>query len=73
MTYRQFFRAATGHDPYPYQRRLAEGDPLPQLPNIPTGCGKTAALVLGWLWRKRFARPQIRVPSDKPAFAASWP
>jgi hypothetical protein len=26
MTYRQFFRAATGYDPYPYLRRLAEAD-----------------------------------------------
>jgi hypothetical protein len=45
------------HDPYPHQRRLAEGEPLPQLLNFPTGTGKTAAVILGWLqgWRLRRA------------------
>lgn len=57
MTFSEFFRAATGHDPFPYQRRLIEADPLPHLLNIPTGAGKTAAVVLGWLWRKRFVSP----------------
>lgn len=59
-TFADFFRAATGHEPYPYQCRLAEADPLPQLLNIPTGAGKTAAVVLAWLWRRRFATPEIR-------------
>lgn len=48
MTYREFFRTATGHDPYLYQCRLAEEDPLPQLLNIPTGAGKTAAVILAF-------------------------
>ncbi len=39
-TFPDFFRAATGHEPYPHQRRLAEQDPLPQLLNIPTGCAR---------------------------------
>jgi hypothetical protein len=47
MAYSEFFRsAATGHDPYPYQRRLAEADPLPQLLDIPTGAGNTASVIL---------------------------
>ncbi len=45
VTYRDFFRAATGHEPYRYQRRLAEEDSPPQLLNIPTGGGKTAAVI----------------------------
>lgn len=64
MTYREFFRAATRHAPYPYQCRLAEGDSPPQLLNIPTGAGRTAAAILGWLWRRRFASPEVREASD---------
>jgi CRISPR-associated endonuclease/helicase Cas3 len=56
MTFEQFFEAATAHTPYDYQRRLAEGDAVrccqSQLINIPTGLGKTAAVVLAWLWNR---------------------
>lgn len=65
MTFAQFFHAATGHPPYPYQCRLAGGDAAPadgrlehgtdchsRLINIPTGLGKTAAAVLAWLWNR---------------------
>jgi CRISPR-associated endonuclease/helicase Cas3 len=49
-----FFRAATGHEPFDYQRRLAGGDggraAESLLVNVPTGLGKTAAVVLAWLW-----------------------
>jgi len=66
INFDQFFRAATGHgEPFAYQRRLAWGDnatrpdwlscPDPagcrsRLINFPTGLGKTAAVVLAWLW-----------------------
>jgi CRISPR-associated endonuclease/helicase Cas3 len=47
-----FFRTATGgREPYPYQERFAEATPLPHLLRAPTGAGKTATAVLGWLWR----------------------
>ena len=48
------FKQATGYDPFPYQRALAEGKQLPELLEVPTGTGKTAAAILGWLWRRRF-------------------
>ncbi|MCY4414903.1 MAG: CRISPR-associated endonuclease Cas3'' [Chloroflexi bacterium] len=51
MTFGEFFAKATGHDPYPYQCRLAQGPSLPTLLKAPTGSGKTEAAVLGWLWR----------------------
>ncbi|MDY6808087.1 MAG: helicase-related protein, partial [Actinomycetota bacterium] len=52
----EFFRTATGNDPYPYQRRVAtEGDRLPDVIDIPPGLGKTAAVVLGWLWRRQLS------------------
>lgn len=68
-TFSEFFRAATGHDPYPYQRRLAQEDQLPKLLNSPTGAGKTAAVILGWLWRREFASPGVRKAGDDPASA----
>ena len=51
-----FFRAATGNAPYDYQSRLAGGDSgracESYLIAIPTGLGKTAAVVLAWLWNR---------------------
>ena len=49
--YRAFFRRATGREPFPYQCSLAEGE-WPDLLDVPTGLGKTAAVVLAWLWRR---------------------
>lgn len=67
-TFEQFFEAATGHAPYDYQRRLACGElvagesrelwlnhgtaPGSKLINIPTGLGKTAAVIVAWLWNR---------------------
>ena len=52
--YRQFFEKATGgRTPYDYQIRLAEDPECKSLLiNIPTGLGKTAAVVLAWLWNR---------------------
>ena len=62
-----FFQKATGNTPYDYQCRLACGERNgrpktewlasgmecnSQLINIPTGLGKTAAVVLAWLWNR---------------------
>ena len=68
---------APGHDPYDYQKRLACGEQQSGEPrdswlqhgadcrsaliNIPTGLGKTAAVILAWLWN--------RVALEKPG----WP
>lgn len=65
--FKEFFKTATGdgkgangHDPYPFQMRLALGEQLPELIDVPTGMGKTDAVVLGWLWRRRFAGQEVR-------------
>jgi CRISPR-associated endonuclease/helicase Cas3 len=56
--FQRFFSVATGHRcaPYPYQQRLANGDGgvacESLLISIPTGLGKTAAVVLAWLWNR---------------------
>ena len=55
MTYDELVqRCSNGaRRPYDYQRRIAE-EGLPQLLAAPTGAGKTMAIVLGWLYRRRF-------------------
>lgn len=55
-----WFLAVSGHSPYPYQVALATGAELPDLLSVPTGAGKTAAAVLGWLWRRRFGPLSLR-------------
>lgn len=65
--YHAFFQAATDFKtpPYDYQRRLAESACESRLITIPTGLGKTAAVMLAWLWN-RAGHP------DK-AHRAQWP
>lgn len=63
-SFRTFFKRATGHAPYDYQKRLAGGKPsecegpnqgipcVSQCIDVPTGLGKTAAVVMAWLWNR---------------------
>ena len=61
LEFADLFRHATnGNDPLPYQERLAMSDAFPSLLDVPTGLGKTAAAILGWVWRRRFASESIR-------------
>ena len=68
MKFPKFFKIATGYEPYGYQCRLACGEKrqgeteeawlshgtlcTSRLINIQTGLGKTAAVVLAWLWNR---------------------
>src|SRR6266576_546631 len=56
MNFGEFFKAATGNSPYDYQSRLAGNDSGTacdsRLINVPTGLGKTSAVVLAWLWNR---------------------
>ena len=76
LSFEAFFQAATatesnpaGNKPYDYQSRLAGGDDgtacASQLISIPTGLGKTAAVVLAWLWN--------RVAYPDSAHRETWP
>lgn len=56
--YPSLFRQATGEEPFPFQSAFARD--LPSLVNVPTGLGKTAMAVLGWLWRRQCAGEDIR-------------
>lgn len=87
MNFDRFFKAATGHPPFGYQCRLAcgerpdgEQDPAwlehgaacqSRLINIPTGLGKTAAVVLAWLWNRTGVPKEASVPAS--AAFAPWP
>lgn len=56
----RWFHKATGNEPYPFQIHFACETTLPELVDVPTGMGKTAMVVLGWLWRRRFAEEKVR-------------
>ncbi len=56
----KWFNSVAGKPPFPYQERLATALDLPYLLNVPTGSGKTAAVVLGWLWRRCKADKPVR-------------
>lgn len=57
MDFEEFFRQAYGRTdrsfgPFDYQKELAEKEHWPDLLEVPTGMGKTAAVVLGWLYKR---------------------
>lgn len=54
-----WYAAALGVPPYPYQQRLAAED-WPDVLKIPTGLGKTAAILLTWLYKRH--RHDARTP-----------
>lgn len=61
--FQQFFQKAMGSCdgslplPHPYQARFASQADFPQLVRAPTAAGKTAAAVIGWLYRQQ-SRPK---------------
>ncbi len=57
-----FFETATRSTikPFPFQSNFAFAAEIPSLINVPTGLGKTAMAVLGWLWRRNGASNQIK-------------
>ena len=66
VTYDDFFERAVGYPPYPFQRRVVGVGRLPELIEIPPGYGKTAAIVLAWLWLRCFAPdPAVRASTPR--------
>lgn len=64
--YEAFFNQATGQpSPLAYQTRCALDNPLAALLEVPTGLGKTAAAILAWLWRRRFADEAVRAGAPR--------
>lgn len=60
-----WFNKLTGYAPHPFQRRLALGEKWPPLACIPTGAGKSAAVVLAWLWKRHLGTPQQRLVTGR--------
>lgn len=56
--YGDFFRRATGMEPFAYQ--LEVGRKLPNVLRMPTGSGKTEAVMVGWMWRTRHVKDTPR-------------
>ena len=69
MDFKAFFESVTstesqaGNTPFDYQERLAL-QPWPDLLDIPTGLGKTAAVVLAWVWKRGWRPDGLRVAPD---------
>lgn len=53
--FKAFFTTAFDdqREPYAYQQRLADEACISRLISVPTGLGKTAAVVLSWLWNRQ--------------------
>lgn len=51
-----FFAQATEKAPYDYQRRLGESAQPPAVLQVPTGAGKTQALIGSWLYARRIRK-----------------
>ncbi len=65
MGFDAFFRNVTGYAPFPFQRRFAKAPSLPQLVCVPTGLGKTAMAVVGWLWRRFGGNEELRAATPR--------
>jgi len=51
--YTDFFKKTTGNTPYPYQEKVFENLLKNMLLKAPTGAGKTAAIIVAWLYRRK--------------------
>lgn len=64
-TFDEMFAICTGTPPYDFQRAFALAPTLPDLLEAPTGSGKTATAVLGWLWRRKHGSPEQRAEAGR--------
>lgn len=61
LLFNSVFKKATSFHPFPFQKRIAlSRTGFHELVKIPTGAGKTAGVVLGWIWKRRFASDEVR-------------
>ncbi len=68
MSFSDLFEKATKgqQKAFPYQSVFAESGKLAELVHAPTGSGKTATAILGWLWRRFFHKdPSVRAATPR--------
>ncbi|PSR24350.1 MAG: CRISPR-associated helicase/endonuclease Cas3 [Sulfobacillus thermosulfidooxidans] len=65
MNYETFFKSAVGFTPYDYQVALAASSSLTGILHVPTGMGKTDAVITAWIWHRRFASPEIAATTPR--------
>ena len=66
--YIDLFRSAFAQGertPYPYQERLAHAPAWPELLDVPTGMGKTAAVIMAWLYKRGWRTDGRKAETDK--------
>ena len=62
--FKSFFEVAVKHEPFGFQTCFAND--LHSLVHVPTGLGKTAMAVVGWLWRRSFgAGDEVRCKTPR--------
>lgn len=62
----EIFRKAVEREPYPYQTTIGTATQFPELVVVPTGAGKTAAVLVGWLYRRRWhPEPAVRTATPR--------
>lgn len=59
-SYLEYFEQATGRAPYAYQIALGEQTDLPSVLDVPTGAGKTQAIIVSWLYHRHVRREAPR-------------
>ena len=64
-SFEDFFRAATGCSPFLFQREFALAPSLAELVLVPTGLGKTAMAVVGWLWRSFVGHEELKADTPR--------
>ncbi|MBN2723419.1 MAG: CRISPR-associated helicase Cas3' [Deltaproteobacteria bacterium] len=63
--YSDFFKEVTGKDPFPWQKNLGDYDGFPDIINIPTGLGKTAAVITSWIYKRNFSDFETRIKTPR--------
>lgn len=61
-----FSEVMNGAKPYEYQKKFAESSFLYNYISVPTGMGKTANIILGWVWRRLYhVDPKVRTETGR--------
>lgn len=60
-SYDDWFEQATGNSPYAYQRALAAAGRPPSVLEVPTGSGKTQAVLGAWMFQRAARRAPLRL------------